>query len=76
VRRGESRKRCRAELKPADVRRMLEELAKLAAKGTLTVVCRVKDETHNRAVALREVRERMKRIGSGDEQESRRSAWN
>ncbi|HYB90614.1 MAG TPA: DUF488 domain-containing protein [Candidatus Binataceae bacterium] len=72
----EFRKRYRAELRSAEMRRMLKELAEIAEKGTLTLVFGAKDETHNQAVVLREVLERMTRIGSQETNEPRRSEWN
>jgi len=72
----EFRKRYRQELRSANARSMLRELAELAVKGTVTLVYGAKDETHNQAVVLREVLERMTRIGLDEGKESRRSSWN
>jgi uncharacterized protein YeaO (DUF488 family) len=73
VRWDEFRKRYRQELRSSKMRLMLRELAQLAAKETVTLVYGAKDETHNQAVVLREVLERMTRIGSDGKRESRRS---
>ena len=72
----EFRKRYRQELRSANARSMLRELAELAVKDTVTLVYGAKDETHNQAVVLREVLERMTRIGLDEGKESRRSSWN
>jgi uncharacterized protein YeaO (DUF488 family) len=72
----EFRKRYRQELRSVRMRQMLRELAELAAKNTVTLVYGAKDETHNQAVALREVLERMTRIGLDEGKESRRASWN
>ena len=71
----EFRKRYRQELRSANARSMLRELAELAVKDTVTLVYGAKDETHNQAVVLREVLERMTRIGLDEGKESRRSSW-
>jgi len=63
---NEFRKRYRRELRSANARQMLKELAALARKDTLTLVYGAKDETHNQAVVLREVLERMIRQASKD----------
>jgi len=63
---NEFRKRYRRELRSANARQMLKELAALARKDTLTLVYGAKDETHNQAVVLREVLERMTRQASKD----------
>ena len=76
VRWEEFRKRYRQELKSASARRMLGELGELAMKHTITLVYGAKDETHNQAVVIREVLERMTRIGLGEGKESRRASWN
>lgn len=76
VRWDEFRKRYRQELRSSNMRLMLRELAQLAAKKTVTLVYGAKDETHNQAVVLREVLERMTRIGLDGKRESRRSWWN
>ena len=55
---------------------MLRELAQLAVKDTVTLVYGAKDETHNQAVVLREVLERMTRIGLDEGKESQRASWN
>jgi 3-hydroxyisobutyrate dehydrogenase-like beta-hydroxyacid dehydrogenase len=55
---------------------MLNELAVLAAKGTLSLVFGAQDETDNRAAVLREILERMTRIGSKGTTGKRRSSWN
>jgi uncharacterized protein YeaO (DUF488 family) len=73
VRWEEFRKRYRQELNSASARRMLGELGELAVKDTLTLVYGAKDETHNQAVVIREVLERMTRIGLGEVKESRRA---
>jgi uncharacterized protein YeaO (DUF488 family) len=49
----EFRRRYKGEL--AAKRALLEELAKLAKKGPLTLVYSARDEAHNQAVVLREV---------------------
>jgi len=72
----EFRKRYRQELRSANARSMLRELAELAVKGTVTLVYGAKDETHNQAVVLREVLERMTRIGLDEGKESRGTSWN
>jgi len=72
----EFRKRYRQELRLGGMRRMLRELAQLAAEDTVTLVYGAKDETHNQAVVLREVLERMMRIGLAEKTESPRSSWN
>lgn len=72
----EFRKRYRQELRSANARSMLRELAELAVKDTVTLVYGAKDETHNQAVVLREELERMARIGLDEGKESRRSSWN
>ena len=69
----EFRKRYRQELRSANARSMLRELAELAGKDTVTLVYGAKDETHNQAVVLREVLERMTRIGLNERKESRRT---
>ncbi len=76
VRWEEFRKRYRQELRSANARSMLRELAELAVKSTVTLVYGAKDETHNQAVVLREVLERMTRIGLDEGKESRRASWN
>ena len=48
---------------------MLKELAALAGKDTVTLVYGAKDETHNQAVVLREVLERMTREDSKEKRE-------
>jgi uncharacterized protein YeaO (DUF488 family) len=72
----EFRKRYRQELRSANARSMLRELAELAVKDTVTLVYGAKDETHNQAVVLREVLERMTRIGLDEGKESRGTSWN
>lgn len=72
----EFRKRYRHELRSANARSMLRELAELAVKDTVTLVYGAKDKTHNQAVVLREVLERMTRIGLDEGKESRRASWN
>ena len=42
-------------------------------RGTLTLVYGAKDETHNQAVVIREVLERMTRVGLGEEKELSRA---
>jgi len=41
-----------------------------------TLVYGAKDEAHNQAVVLREMLERMTRIGSDEGKESRGASWN
>ena len=48
----------------------------LALMDTVTLVYGAKDEAHNQAVVLREMLERMTRIGSDAGKESRRASWN
>jgi len=72
----EFRKRYRQELRSANARSMLRELAELAVKNTVTLVYGAKDETHNQEVVLREVLERMTRIGLDEGKESRGTSWN
>ena len=72
----EFRKRYRQELRSANARSMLRELAQLAVKDMVTLVYGAKDETHNQAVVLREVLERMTRIRLDEGKESRRASWN
>jgi uncharacterized protein YeaO (DUF488 family) len=69
----EFRKRYRQELKSAGARRMLRELVALAVKDPVTLVYGAKDETHNQAVVLREILERMTRLGLDEGKESRRA---
>ena len=66
----EFRKRYRQELKSASARQMLGELGELAMKHTITLVYGAKDETHNQAVVIREVLERMTRSGLGEGEEA------
>ena len=68
----EFHKRYRQELRSATARQMLKELAALAGKDTVTLVYGAKDETHNQAVVLREVLERMMPEASKEKKESRR----
>jgi uncharacterized protein YeaO (DUF488 family) len=72
----EFRKRYRQELRSANAQSMLRKLAELAVKNTVTLVYGAKDETHNQAVVLREVLERMTRIGLDEGKESRGTSWN
>lgn len=53
----EFRRRYREELKRGPARDALEELAKAAAKGIVTLVYGAKDEAHNDAVVLKEILE-------------------
>jgi uncharacterized protein YeaO (DUF488 family) len=69
----EFRKRYRHELKSAGARRMLRELVALAVKDPVTLVYGAKDETHNQAVVLREILERITRLGLDEGKESRRA---
>jgi uncharacterized protein YeaO (DUF488 family) len=69
----EFRKRYRQELKSTGARRMLRELVALAVKDPVTLVYGAKDETHNQAVVLREILERMTRLGLDEGKESRRA---
>ena len=50
----EFRKRYVAELRRADVREQLQDLAKLARRGKVTLVYGARDEEHNQAVVLRD----------------------
>jgi uncharacterized protein YeaO (DUF488 family) len=72
----EFRKRYRQELRSGNAQSMLRKLAELAVKNTVTLVYGAKDETHNQAVVLREVLERMTRIGLDEGKESRGTSWN
>lgn len=72
---NEFRQRYRQELRSANARQMLKELAALARKDTLTLVYGAKDETHNQAVVLREVLERMTRAAAKEKKDSRRTSW-
>ncbi len=56
---AEFRKRYRAELKRAEPRAMLEELKRIAAGGTLTLVYSARDERHNQAAVIKEVLDSM-----------------
>lgn len=67
----EFRKRYRQELRSANARRMLKELAALAGNDTVTLVYGAKDKTHNQAVVLQEVLERMMGEASKEKKESR-----
>jgi len=69
----EFRKRYRQELRSASARQMLKELAAMAGNDTVTLVYGAKDKTHNQAVVLREVLERMMPEASKEKKESRRS---
>jgi uncharacterized protein YeaO (DUF488 family) len=51
----EFRKRYKAELKRPEARAMLEKIAEVAARGTVTLVYGAKDEQHNQAVVLKEI---------------------
>jgi uncharacterized protein YeaO (DUF488 family) len=55
----EFRRRYRKELSRPQARRMLDELAAISARGTLTLVYSARDEQHNQAVVIREVLEEM-----------------
>jgi uncharacterized protein YeaO (DUF488 family) len=46
-----------AELKRSDLAPLLDELAQIARKGTLTLVYSAKDQQHNQAVVLKQVLE-------------------
>lgn len=67
----EFRKRYRQELRSANARQMLKELASLAGNDTVTLVYGAKDKTHNQAVVLQEVLERMMGEASKEKKESR-----
>ncbi len=73
---NEFRKRYRQELKAPHVRRMLRELANLAAENTITFVYSARDEVHNQAVVLREVLDRMTAGQSNPKREPRRTGCN
>jgi uncharacterized protein YeaO (DUF488 family) len=69
----EFRRRYLDELREPSRRTIVEELAKLAAKGTVTLVYGARDEAHNHAIILRDV---MNRIAARKAKSSRRKAWN
>jgi uncharacterized protein YeaO (DUF488 family) len=49
----EFQKRYRSELRRPEARRMLDELARIAQRGRLTLVYSAKDAEHNQAVVLK-----------------------
>jgi uncharacterized protein YeaO (DUF488 family) len=51
----EFHRRYRKELARAHARKMLDELAAVSARGTLTLVYGARDEQHNQAVVIKEV---------------------
>lgn len=51
----EFRRRYRKELGRKQARAMIEELAAIAARGTLTLVYSARDELHNQAAVLKEI---------------------
>ncbi len=55
----EFRRRYRRELGRAEARNMLDELAAISARGTLTLVYGARDEEHNQAVVIKEVLDEM-----------------
>lgn len=55
----EFRRRYRKELGRAQPRKMLDELASIAARGTLTLVYGAHDTEHNQAVVIKEVLDEM-----------------
>lgn len=59
VRWEEFRRRYRKELARAEARRMLDELAAISARGTLTLVYGARDEQHNQAVVIKGVLDEM-----------------
>src|SRR5581483_2219024 len=68
----EFRRRYLDELKEPRRRTIIEELAKLAAKRTVTLVYGARDEAHNHAIILRDV---MNRVAARKTKSSRRKAW-
>lgn len=64
------RKRYELELRAPDAREKLEELARLAKRGTLTLVYGAKDEEHNNAFVLKELIERAISRGRGSGREA------
>lgn len=64
----EFRKRYRRELRSAEAREMLEQLAAMARKHPLTLVYSARDETHNQAAVLREVLKQLMGAASSKEQ--------
>ena len=59
----EFRKRYELELRRPDAREKVTELARLARRGTLTLVYGARDPDHNNAVVLRDVIERERARG-------------
>jgi uncharacterized protein YeaO (DUF488 family) len=55
----EFQKRYAGELRRADVREQLDELAKLSKRGKVTLVYGARDEEHNQAVVLRDYLKRL-----------------
>jgi uncharacterized protein YeaO (DUF488 family) len=55
----EFQKRYLSELRRADLRERLDELAKLAKRGKVTLVYGARDEEHNQAVVLRDYLKRL-----------------
>ena len=65
---GEFRKRYRRELRSADAREILKQLAAMSRRRPLTLVYSARDEAHNQAVVLREALKQLMGAASSKEQ--------